>query len=230
LVTVELTLGQEYDVDPDEFTQARREIMAQLPDEFDFSEPPASTPEPSQVALEILSSSTYERYEWLHIVGEVLNEGSVPMSYVKIVATLYNAEGDVVGTGFTYTALDVIPPGGKAPFDLGTDEYAGFESYKLQVQGDPGELGRQDLVILSHSTATEYDWLHIRGEVSNTGSTDAEYVKIVATLYDAASNVIGVGFTYTELDVVAAGDTSPFDLGMDQWEGMDRYELQVQGD
>ena len=41
------------------------------------------------------------------------------MEYVKIVVTLYDDAGTIVGTDFTYTELDVIPPGDKSPFHPG---------------------------------------------------------------------------------------------------------------
>jgi hypothetical protein len=122
------------------------------------------------------------------------------MQWVKIVATLYDAEGNVVGTGFTYSELDVIPPGGKSPFTIAIDQY-----------------GKDD------------GWLYIRGEVVNTGQSDAEWVKVVATLYDAQGNVVGAEYSYAELDVVPAGGRSPFEILLEQWEGFDSYLLQVQG-
>lgn len=189
---------------------------------------PTATPTPSLPQLEILSHQSYVDDGWFHIVGEVRNNSDTPMEFVKIVATLYDDAGQVVGTDFTYTEIDVIPPGGKSPFETGTDEWEGATNYKLQVQGNVGTLPRQDIVILGHSHYADSGWLHVRGEVQNTGDTPAEFVKIVVTLYDAAGNVVGTDFTYTDLDVVPAGGTSPFETGTDHWPNFDYYEIQVQ--
>jgi hypothetical protein len=150
------------------------------------------------------------------------------IEFVRIVATLYDDAGQVVGTDFTYTEIDVIPPGSKSPFETGTDAWAGTTDYKLQIEGNAGTLPRQDIAILSHSHYIDGDWLHVRGEVQNTGDTPAEFVKIVVTLYDMAGNVVGTDFTYTNLDVVPAGETSPFETGTDHWPNFDHYEIQVQ--
>lgn len=189
---------------------------------------PAPTPTPGPPDLQILSHQSYVDGEWFHIVGEVQNNSDAAMEFVKIVATLYDDASQVVGTDFTYTEIDVIPPGGKSPFETGTDEWEGTTNYKLQVQGRAGAPPRQDIVILSHSHYVDGGWLHIRGEVENTGDTAAEFVKIVATLYDAAGVVVGTDFTYTDLDIVPAGGTSPFETGTDHWPGFDHYEIQAQ--
>jgi len=194
--------------------------------------PPTTAPEsptPRPPDLEILSHTSYTDAGWYHVVGEVRNNTSLPMEYVKIVVTLYDDAGTVVGTDFTYTELDVIPAGDKSPFQTGTDQWQGATNYKLQAQGREGSLPRQDLAIQGDQSYTDGIWLHIRGEVVNTGSTPAEYVKIVATLYDAAGNVVGTDFTYTSLDMIPAGGSSPFETGTDHWPEFHHYELHVQG-
>jgi len=186
-------------------------------------------PTPSAPPLEILSSQSYVDAGWYHIVGEVRNNTDDPMEFVKIIATLHDDNNNITGTDFTYTELDVIPPGGKSPFETGTDQYAGTTIYKLQVQGDPGVLGRQDLVISGDSSYEDYGWLHIQGEVQNTGTTPAEFVKLIVTLYDANGNVVGMDFSYTELDTIPAGGSSPFETGTDHYPNYDHFEIQVQG-
>ena len=224
----EIALAEEYGFHGTELADVRQEALGALPDVFDVEDlQPTELPEG---AARVLSTITYEQYDWYHIVGELENASDTPIEWVKIVATLYDTAGEVVGTGYTYSELDVIPPGGRSPFSIGIDEYGAVDSYKLQIEADVGELGRQDLVIGSHGTYEQYDWLYIRGEVQNTGDTDAEWVKIVATLYDAAGNAVGMGYTFADLDVVPAGGTSPFDMSVDWWEGYDRYVLQVQGE
>lgn len=179
--------------------------------------------------LEFLSYQHYVDAEWFHIVGEVRNNSHDPMEYVKVVATLYDDSGKVVGVSFTYTELDVIPPGQKAPFETVTDQWEGTTRYKLQVQGSPGHLPRQDLKILSHDSYVDGDWFHVRGEIKNRGTTQSEFVKIVATLYNASGEVVGMAFAYAELDVVPAGGTSPFDIVTAHWPNVHHYAIQVQG-
>ncbi len=99
----------------------------------------------------------------------------------------------------------------------------------MQIEGKPGRLPRQDLIILSHSSYVDGDWFHLRGEVKNTGTTQAKYVKIIVALYDAAGDVVGIDYTFTTLDIMPAGGTSPFATGTDYWPEFHHYEIQVEG-
>jgi hypothetical protein len=70
------------------------------------------------------------------IVGEVVNNGDVEASFVKITATYYDEKGEVVDTGFTYagdTADVALKPTMKAPFELGRMENIKYANYKLDV-------------------------------------------------------------------------------------------------
>jgi len=49
------------------------------------------------------------------------------------------------------------------------------------------------------------------------------------TLYDAAGKVVGVDYSYTTLDEIPPGETSPFETGTNHWAGTDHYDIQVQG-
>ena len=192
-------------------------------------EPPPQPPAPVGPQIEILSHSQYVMRGWYKIVGEVRNNTHEPMTGVKIVVTLYDADGKVSGTDFTYAKLDTILPGGKSPFSTGTDNWEGTVGYKLSVEGRRGNLGRQDLEILSHQHFIQRGWLKVQGEVQNNGETAAEGVKLVITLYDAGGTVIGTDFTYAKLDEILPGGSSPFSSGTDHWDGFDHYEIQVEG-
>jgi hypothetical protein len=190
---------------------------------------PAS-PTRSLPDLEFLYFQDYVEYSYYHIIGEIRNNTESPMGFVKIVVTLYDDNNTMTGNDFTFTLLNVIPPGGKSPFDLATDQYAGTTKYFLQVKGEVANLGRHDLVISNDKSSEEYNYLHIKGLVENKGSTDATFVKVVFTLYDRWGNVVGLGFTYTTLDTVPAGGSSPFDAATEHYPNFDHYILHVQGE
>jgi hypothetical protein len=76
----------------------------------------------------------------MDINGEIQNNGSESIDFVKVTATFYDATGSVIGSDFTYTDPDTLEPGQSAPFkltagfgdDLPIDEVA---TIKLHVGG-----------------------------------------------------------------------------------------------
>jgi hypothetical protein len=44
----------------------------------------------------------------LHIVGQVQNNFTFPINFVQITATIYDSTQQVIGTGNTYTDIDVL--------------------------------------------------------------------------------------------------------------------------
>jgi hypothetical protein len=190
---------------------------------------PTPFPESPGAPLEVLSHQGYEDDSWYTIIGEVKNNSDQPMESVKVIATLYDDQEQVVGTNFTYTSLDTIPPGGKAPFELSTDEWHGTTHYKLQVQGNPGELADPVLEILSHQGYQDDSWYTIIGEIKNNSDKAMGSVKIVSTLYNESGQVVGTSFTYSIIDVIPAGWKAPFEMSISHWEGVTHYESVVQG-
>lgn len=76
--------------------------------------PPTST---NPVTL--LSQNTYvDSTGTLHIVGEVQNISNESVEFVRVIATLYNAYNQVVGTSLAYTAPSDLAPDQRAPFNI----------------------------------------------------------------------------------------------------------------
>ena len=73
----------------------------------------------------------------MHIVGEVLNQAPVTAKFVEIIATFYNANGQVIGTDSTYSDPSDLAPGQRAPFDIivseGSVPMYQVSSYELTV-------------------------------------------------------------------------------------------------
>jgi hypothetical protein len=200
---------------------------------------PAATADPSQATgLDVVSRQGYSMNDGFYIVGELLNNTSAPMGNIKITATYYyQMAGKYVelGTMDGATLLDVIPAYGKAPFIIGpyrlTTTRAGPVTwYDLHEQGQADTLPRQDLVV--QQTTNSYSagsWLYVRGEILNTGKTDAKFVKAIITLYDPDGNVVGAMSTYTDPSTIPAGGIAPFSVSTDYWPNFDHLTVQVQG-
>jgi len=70
-----------------------------------------------------------------HVIGEVRNQNGFAVNFVKVVVTFYNAQDEVVRTSFSNTALDVLSPGQKAPFDVALlDPPADIDHYAVIAQ------------------------------------------------------------------------------------------------
>jgi hypothetical protein len=78
------------------------------------------------------------------IAGIVTNNTSQPVEYVKIAGVLYDTNGHIMGTDYTYTTLDVIPADSSSPFELriSRDEMAA-----LDPEGNPAEISSYELVV-----------------------------------------------------------------------------------
>ena len=89
-------------------------------------------------------------FGWYEIVGGVVNGGSEPTQYIKVVATFYDEAGKVIETDYTYTDPSDLAAGQSAPFELTVSDEAisdDIESVKLAAQSndyfaiDPELLG-----------------------------------------------------------------------------------------
>ncbi len=172
-------------------------------------------------SAEILSSSNYyDSINYNHIVGEIQNTGNVNLEYVKIVVTFYDASNIVVGTTFTYTEHDILIPQQKSPFktNIASSDFTGTPTnYTLQLTYSATNNNPYNgLEILSNSDSTDsIGWNHIVGEVKNTGSQTANYVKLIVTYYDSGGDVVGTTFTFTDPLTLTSDQTAPFETNMD---------------
>lgn len=228
----------QYGVEPGQLADLRETAMAELRQSMTETEPvaeaetEAAPAEAGPPPLEIVATHDYiDSIDYLHIVGEVANRSDKPQAFVKVTVTLYDEAGTVIDTDFTYTTIDIVPPGQTVPFQLSTDQYANLADYKVQVQGRPAdELPYAGLSVVNQSDyVNDIGYRHIVGEVSNGGQASAEFVQIVATLYDEAGQIVGTDFTYADLDVLPPGGTSPFELSIGEAVQFSSYTLQVQG-
>jgi len=103
------------------------------------------------------------------------------------------------------------------------------------IETQEEEIKVSNIVVLQHSIkfdeghTPEYDRYKILGEVKNEGETTENYVKIIATMYDELGKLVCTDYTYTIIDILSPGDTSPFELVFysDDCIGFNTYNLKV---
>lgn len=169
--------------------------------------------------ISILSHSSYvDSYGWLHVVGEVQNNGTVALNSVEITATFYNSSNTVVGTEYTYSDIDTINVEEKSPFEIlfmEDTQVPKIDHYTLATDFTTTTTLTPALEMLSNSSYTDTDgWMHIVGEIQNNDTATANYVMVCATLYDSGGKVVLTGYTYTDPYDINSGDTAPFEIVM----------------
>lgn len=190
---------------------------------------PISTPPPAVVLQGVTAHTlSFGGYE---IVGEAINQSADNLQFVKVIASCYDADGRIIATDYSYTDLDVIEANSHSPFSVTFMETPqGLDSYKLHAEWRTTTNVPLHVDILSHSpTTSSYGGYNVVGEIHNPYDFDLVFVKIVGTFYNAANEVLAVDYTYTDLDTIGTGGTSPFEVVlMDTPKGLDHYVLQSQ--
>jgi hypothetical protein len=185
---------------------------------------------PATPSVSIVSSSAYTNtFGTLYIVGEVLNNTPDNVTFVRVTATLHNSNGDVIRANYTYTLIDVLAPGQKAPFKIPFDDYPSeYASYRLSATyATTIQSAKSGVSLLSSSTwDSGLGDLYTVGEVQNNTGGNVEFVKIAATYYNAAGVVTNADYTYTDIDILGPGQKGPFKIYTDD-RLYDTYTLSV---
>ena len=123
----------------DNQTSTTGEAKGVAPTATESNQPEATTAPAKQEAKVEVVSKNEKKSQYggaSSIVGEVVNNGDADASFVKITATYYDANGEVVDTGFTYagnTPDVALKPTMKAPFELVRMENIKYATYKLDI-------------------------------------------------------------------------------------------------
>jgi hypothetical protein len=112
------------------------------------------------LALQVLANSTYvDQAGFLKLNGTIKNVGMSNATYVKAVATFYQADGKVAGTTYDYTMPSTIMPNSTAPFELElTRKGVTFSNYSVTAESEEytivQEFSSPILVLLTILTLT----------------------------------------------------------------------------
>lgn len=187
-------------------------------------------------ALEITHINWYTSVtDAFYMIGLVRNNTGSVLRSVTITITLRDAQSGFLATDSGYLILGELYPGEEAPFSvLFEDGEPDWKQFEVITDGDPvSEPGATEAFDLLASVGgfNSIGTYVIEGEVAYQGQQPAEYVKVVAAVYDGEGLLIGTGYTYTALDVMQPGNVSPFRINVTGLSGANPadYALIVQG-
>lgn len=188
---------------------------------------PPLTPTLSPTALPegviVLSSNYYYPYSgssYLYIVGEVLNNTQRNVGWVEIYATLRDANGNVVGSDWSFSDISILMPNMKSPFLILVDVPPSWASYELDIAWERTSDRSYNLEILNYTSYFDsYNDFHVTGEIRNQYDDNMSYIKAVVTMYDISGKVIGREWNYTNPDDLVPGQTASFHVPVYSWKG-----------
>ena len=149
----------------------------------------------------------------LHIVGEVQNDLGAPLGQIRLTATIYDGQGNVIATTDGWSLVNTVMPGMRGPFDLVMAEPAARQAADYTIETDYLVLAPKSQVIDVTSVELERSGqgdLFITGTVANHGETTANMISIVATLYDRNGDVATVARAQPEPDYLRANHEGVF--------------------
>lgn len=178
---------------------------------------PYTTVQAATLAYVVSSTSYLDSLGGYNVVGEVKNVADGALEFVQITATFYDVNNVVVGTKFSYAYIEVLEAGRKSPFTItlgDAGQSAKVHNYSLgissfeQTSSKPSYL---QISSMNQYTDSNRD-LHLVGEIKNSGSQIARYVRIAATFYGGEGEVVGATATYSDPKDIAPEKKATFDV------------------
>ncbi len=185
------------------YTPSLERGMARLPDlRASDSEPPLSAEVRDVVPV-------YTSIGSIFFVGEIHNTGSRPIAKPEVIISLLDENGKRLLFESGYPVFDVIPANSSVPVVvLVSDPPPTWRSFEVFIQAQAATGGE----FMSYTTFVpsavemsrdELGYYVITGDVTNTGKSKAEYVQVIASLYDEEGKIVGAASAYiaqTRLD------------------------------
>jgi hypothetical protein len=176
------------------------------------------------------------------VIGEMQNLGDDNIEEVSVLATMYDADGSVLGFVSKLVDLSTLVVRQKSPFNLPfTDLYSGhfpsdiverINSYQLYVYCSySNKIPYRDFHVKTETV--EERWVYsrweyiVKGEVKNVGDINASVVVVTATFYDDDGKIVDIRFdSFHELGV---GESSLFEVKVvsDLELAFSGYDIQV---
>jgi uncharacterized protein YgiM (DUF1202 family) len=186
-------------------------------------------------AFASVRASTDQDEGILLLYGDMINDTGASQEVALLTGTFYDTQGQVIAdedNTFDYWPIEIVPPGGRVPFELAVEGIPNAANFNLRVEAEASsQMPRQDFNFLNVDQWDEEDVYCLTGELQNPEGQLQEYLLIVAILYDSQDNVINFGDYYAANPGDIVGDQSlDFEVCIDSpAEDVARYELRAWG-
>jgi hypothetical protein len=152
-----------------------------------------------------------------HVVGEINNTGNISLRLLQVTATFYGPSNSLVGSNSSYAFLEALLPAMKTPFEVvWVGETANqIHNYTLTLEYNEytGQEKPPALQVLANSTYIDQaGFLKLNGTIKNMGTSNATYVKAVATFYQTDGKVEGATYDYTLPSTIMPNSDAFFEL------------------
>ncbi len=172
---------------------------------------------------------------YLHIIGEVQNNTSNYLKYVKLSANIFDSNDNLLDTSFTFSSLDILAPHQKTCFDISFSQPVNWSYFQFETPTyHEDNTSIPQLTVYNHSGSYEqtYGWYRVIGLVKNNSNETVRYVQPIATLYNSAGKVIDCDYTFVNGTDLDSNESSSFEMtftGRDNYIDASTYKLQVDG-
>jgi len=148
------------------------------------------------------------------VYGEIQNDLNSPVNTVTIGVTFMDSNSNQVEYKTGTTLLQVIQPGGKAPFMISsTKADPSIVQVQVKVAGFQSSSEKQQVLQVSPGSLQISDTLLISGNITNSGAQQSTNTKLYLISYDAFQRVVAIGVS--DPISIGSGTTSQFSITSD---------------
>jgi len=152
----------------------------------------------------------------IHIMGELVNNTSSPIQIGSLAGAIFDNTGALITADTYNVSVRYLDPGETGPFRISTTgpaEPVEAASYQVYVDAEVTDSVTITGLTLgdAYNYLDYYGGLHLVGEVTNNG-TETYNVSLIASLLDAAGNIIDAASDDLAISALAPGESLPYDF------------------
>jgi len=182
--------------------------------------PTSIPPNITASGLQITQVSGYiDTFESLEVVGLVHNQTDRSVDMIEVEVQILDAGGNEIYTDKTFTALDRLAPGEKAPFSLTVYEDLGGadSSYVAYVVGNGtiDDLKRTEVRVTNMQMTTDEDGdIYVTGELVNDNDNPVIVKSMAAATFDSADQILTANYQSVLSRYLEPGQSGYFRVSM----------------